>query len=230
MRTFPLDLPDRMKHLPLDPRGYPIPAFVETLPDGSRDFRIMSRAHFAKAVRHDACWICGDRLGSFKSFAVGPMCVCNKISAEPPSHHECAEFAAVACPFMTLPKAQRRKAGLDEIDHQAVPGMIERNPGVTAIWTTKTYRLVRVGEDNVLFQMGEPARLEFYARARPATRIEVDDSIVSGLPILETIAQQEGPDALAAFRKAVAAMWHLIDRHMPDLPEVDATSFREAAQ
>jgi len=44
-------------------------------------------------VRHKRCWLCGQPLGKFMCFVVGPMCAINKTSAEPPSHRDCALYA-----------------------------------------------------------------------------------------------------------------------------------------
>lgn len=228
MRDFPTPLPERMRGLPVDRRGYPVPKFVEWI-DGEPDFRVMSGEHLSRAIKFNECWICGHRLGRHKTFVIGPMCVCNRISAEPPSHTECAEFAAMACPFLTLPKATRRDAKLPEGVLPPPGEMIPRNPGVTCLWTTPTYKLKQVGR-GVLFEIGEPERLAFFAKARPATRQEVDESIRTGLPILERSAEQEGPYAVAELAKAVEAMWKRVDLALPaDLPDIDLPELMKEA-
>ena len=63
MREFASPLPDRMKALPVDKRGYPVPKFVEWI-DGEPDFRVVSPSHMARCFRHHRCWICGEPLGS----------------------------------------------------------------------------------------------------------------------------------------------------------------------
>jgi hypothetical protein len=47
------------------------------------------------------------------------------MSAEPPSHRECAEYAVRACPFLTRPLAVRNERGLDGFEPAGV--MIKRN-------------------------------------------------------------------------------------------------------
>src|SRR5215472_18265998 len=91
-------LPERMRRLPVDDRGYPIPQFVSRL-DGKRDFRVVSLDHLAKCIREDVCWVCGEPLEELKVFVTGPISAIRDINNEPPSHPECAEFAACACPF-----------------------------------------------------------------------------------------------------------------------------------
>jgi hypothetical protein len=189
------NMPARIARLPVDPRGYPVPKFVAHI-EGKPDFRIMDANHLRNSIKQGLCWICGDRLGTRKAFTVGPMCCINRISPEPPSHRECAVFAAQNCPFLTTPEARRRKSGLPE--ERTVAGiMIERNPGVTAIWVTRGFNLMQVS-NGVLFVMGDPETLEFYARGRIATRAEIDESIRTGFPLLENAARRDGREAIAA--------------------------------
>jgi len=193
-----IEMPARIARLPRDSRGYPIPKFVEEPQEkgGEPDFRIMSDRHYERCVKHGACWICGDPLGSKMAFVVGPMCCVNLISAEPPSHYECAEYSVQVCPFLSIPSAKRREAGLpDEI---VSPGgiMIKRNPGVTAIWVTKTYKVARAN-GGLVIEMGEPIRMEFWCKGRRATREEIDDAVREGFPSLLDAANRQGADAVA---------------------------------
>lgn len=193
-REFPLTVPRRMQGLPIDRRGYPVPKFVEWI-EGQPDFRVTSATHFAACVRRGACWICGELVGVFKAFVVGPMCCINRISAEPPSHYDCARFSASACPFLTRPKAVRREAGLPENIKDLAGVALKHNPGLAAIWVTKDYRLMRV-DSGYLFRLGLPERVEFYAHGRHATREEVEGAIAKGLPSLISIAERDGPQAM----------------------------------
>lgn len=206
-------LTKRIARLPLDHRGYPVPWFVEwvegdgpgvenltavPIGQGRPDFRIMSGERRAIAHREGRCWVCGEPLGRFKAFLVGPMCAVNRTSAEPPSHRDCAEWSAVACPFLTRPHARRRDHDMPE--EMNVPGYaIKRNPGVALVWVVEKYRLRSV-PNGVLFDIGEPVDVGWYAEGREATRAEVMESIESGLPALQELAdaQAGGSDALAA--------------------------------
>lgn len=176
------DLPARMRRLPIDAAGRPVPRFVEFV-DGKPDFRIMDAKHLVRAARNRLCWVCGDGLGRYLTFTTGPMCLINMVSAEPPSHHECALYSATHCPFLINPERERRENNLPE-DHRPSGGeMIARNPGVTALITCLRYSIRRAGH-GVLFDLGEPDQVEFFAEGRPATRAEVQHSIDTGLPIL----------------------------------------------
>jgi hypothetical protein len=196
-------LPGRMKHLPLNYQGFPVPWFVAWFRDGKPcwpgvgepDFRAVDPAKITIAVRRRRCWICGGFMGKHMSFVIGPMCAVTRSSSEPPSHHECAVFAAKACPFLIKPNMRRNEKDLPE--HREMPGFaIKRNPGVACVWTTQGYtRFPATG--GLLFRVGDPERVEWFAQGRPATRDEVFASIDGGLSALYEMAEKEGPDAIA---------------------------------
>ena len=187
-------MPERIAALTRDARGYPVPKFVHWV-NGVPDFRVMDPKHLARCVSRHRCWICGGLLGRYQTFVIGPMCTVNRISSEPPSHKECAAYAAQACPFLALPEMRR-------IDHKmpegvAVSGvMLEHNPGVTCLWTCVNYKAFRPAPEGVLFKIGDPTSVEWWAHGRQATRPEVEAAFARGMPFLETLAQQEGPAAV----------------------------------
>lgn len=186
-------LPRKMLGLHIDKRGFPVPFFVAVI-NGEPDHRIVEPRAVKVCVEQRRCWICGGQLGTFRSFMVGPMCAINRISAEPPSHLECARYAATACPFLARPHAKRRDAGLPETPLQKPAGMhLERNPGVALVWTTRTYKPFRAehGRKGVLFDLGPPDSMEWFAEGRAATRAEIDESIATGLPTLIAVAEQD---------------------------------------
>jgi len=189
--------------LPVDERGYPVPWFVDWV-DGKPDHRIVDSRKLAPALNDKLCWLCGQRIGAFLTFALGPMCSINRTTAEPPNHRDCALFAVRACPFLTRPHARRREAGLpaDHIDAAGV--MLRRNPGAMALWTTKSFKVWRAG-DGVLLTVGEPTEVLWFAEGRAATRAEVEDSIASGLTLLREPAEEEGPEAVAELERMVRA-------------------------
>jgi hypothetical protein len=186
-RHFP-DMPSRIASLPRDGRGYPVPKFVRWF-DSGPDFRIIDPEHVKKCVRHHVCWICGEKLGRFMAFVIGPMCVINRISSEPPSHTDCARFAAIACPFLTRPLAKRNERELPE--HVTIPGMVPHNPGLSCLWVTHDYSIRKVG-DGLLFEIGLPEGVEFYAQGRHANRGEIEAAIEKGMPFLLAEAKKGG--------------------------------------
>jgi hypothetical protein len=203
-------LPPRIAKLPVDERGYPIPHFVAFI-DGKPDHRVADPAKLVRAHRLSVCHLCGQAMGAFKAFVVGPMCGINRISSDPPSHRDCAEWAAIACPFLSRPNAKRRTALLPDGVADAAGFAIQRNPGVTLVWVTKSYRVVKApGGIGGLFQMGDPTSVAFYAEGRVATVDEIEESITTGLPLLEAPAVQEGPRAVRALEQATAVFRKLL--------------------
>ncbi|HKX40911.1 MAG TPA: hypothetical protein VJO99_07120 [Burkholderiaceae bacterium] len=203
-------LPPKMAALPIDKRGFPVPYFVAII-NGEPDHRIVEPRAVKACIEQKRCWICGGPLGVYRSFTVGPMCAVNRISGEPPSHLECARYAAQACPFLSRPHAHRREAGKPPETH-VNEAMLARNPGVALIWTTRTYRPFK-GGGTVLFEMGSPDTMEWYAEGRNATRAEVDESIASGLPTLIGMAEAENDtEGLRIIQRRIAELNDVLDR------------------
>jgi hypothetical protein len=196
-----IPLPDRLRRLPISDKGFPVPWFVQWI-DGKPDFRVMDADKWARAVRLDLCWLCGQTLGRFKCFVAGPMCAINRTSAEPPSHRDCAEYALRACPFLTKPKMRRNEQDLPA-DHVEPGGiMLERNPGCSLLWITHDYRVFKTG-GGPLIKMGDPVELVAYAEGRRATQDELNASITSGLPLLAKEAAYDGEAGVRALADAV---------------------------
>ena len=206
--------PARIQRLPVERRGFPVPWFLAWDGQGEPDFRFVHPARVVQALKRECCWICGEKLGRLKTFAIGPMCAINKVTAEPPCHLECARFAAVACPFLSRPLAKRGEVSEEDKRHSATPGfMIDRNPGVTLLWSCLRFKPWRpdVGK-GYLFDLGKPEKAEWYAHGRPATEAEVLDSIQTGLPALIKLAQEDGAEAMAELR-------HMTDEALKLLPK-----------
>ena len=133
--------PERIKRLPVDPeRKYPVPYFVPWI-DGKPEFRATFRETHIDCIDRRVCWVCGEPLGRFLSFVIGPMCTVNRISAEPPQHRDCSEFSAKACPFLVKPQMVRREMDRPE-GIKRDPAMLEHNPGACVVYTTVSFRLV----------------------------------------------------------------------------------------
>lgn len=205
MQTMRADLPPlprRMRGLPVDSRGFPVPFFVATI-NGVPDHRVLDGAKQRDCIRFRLCALCGEPLGAAVTFVIGPMCAVNRISADPPDHGDCADYAARACPFLARPRAHRRETGRPEGVTEPAGLMLARNPGVALLWTTRRYR-VQSYPEGVLWELGPPERLDRYAEGRPATAEELRASFDSGLAILAETAAREGPAAQAALQAQVA--------------------------
>lgn len=209
--TFPAStMPRRVAQLATSKAGYQIPWFVAII-DGEPDFRVIGPGRVDKAVRDRRCWICGQKMtGPTSAFVIGPMCAVNRVSAEPPSHRECAVYAAQACPFLVNPKKRRREGNKPE-GTVAPPGEpIPRNPGVALVWITRHWSSFPDGRGGVLFDVGSATRTMWFAEGRKATRAEVLASIDSGLPILQEVAEQEGAAAEAALATQLCRAMELV--------------------
>jgi hypothetical protein len=191
-RIADLPIPDRLAGFPLSDEGYPIPYFVPYV-DGKPEFRAMDPEKFSHAVRHRKCWLCGGTLGKHLTFPIGPMCAITRTTAEPPSHLACAEYAVRACPFLSQPRMKRNEKDLPKNIGSAGIS-IDRNPGTIVLWTTLSYKLFHAG-NGYLFRIGDPEHVEAYALGRKATQSELAHSIVTGYPILQATAKQDGPEA-----------------------------------
>lgn len=190
--------PPHLRHLPVDERGFIIPAFVQWFDaakratptgTGTPDFRIVNVNFLRRVLKDQLCWICGNKFarGEHLVSVVGPMCTVNRTSSEPPSHRACARYAAEVCPFLTRPRMKRNEKELPEVGE--TPGIaIDRNPGVTALWTS---RQVRCDLRTSLFDIGDPISVEWYCQGRPATRPEVMASFESGVEILRRLCELE---------------------------------------
>jgi hypothetical protein len=207
-----IDLPEapaRVARLPKDMRGYPVPWFLAWLsmgaecdpatPGAEPDFRVIKSGARSDAWNHRKCWICGDVMGVHRIYVVGPMCVVNRTTMEPPCHRECAEYAAKACPFLVRPRMRRLPSdNLVPANGFHVDGeMIARNPGACALYEAQSARPFSDGKGGWLIRLGEPVRVDWWAHGRKATRDEILDSIMSGLPNLESLAKQQGHEAEA---------------------------------
>lgn len=229
-----VDLPDSMKFLPKDKRGYPVPKFVAWI-DGEPDFRIVANGWFKRCVEENLCWLCGCKLGRKKWFVIGPMCCITHGTTEPPSHHLCAEFAAKNCPFLTKPLAKRREDGLPD-DTYMVGAPILRNPGVVCIWETTSYRVMRV-PGGYMIHVGPPENASFWREGRLATRIEVMDSVNSGMDILiDQAMKQDIADGLIVQKPATNELMksayyfgRLLDRVYRPIPANDEGEANDAS-
>jgi hypothetical protein len=195
------ELPPKMRHLPLSSKGYPIPYFVGYV-DGEPDFRVADPEKLRRCVRDQRCWLCGGQLGRHKAFVIGPMCIVNRISAEPPSHLECARYATQACPFLVRPRARRREANLPVNASAPAGEAVMRNPGVIAVWVTTGWELMRA-PGGFLFRIDDPHAVEWYAEGRPAHADEVRESFESGVELLRDMAQLQGGTGNAVLEREV---------------------------
>ena len=216
---FP-DMPPRVARLPLDVRGFPVPWFVSWR-DGAPLFPVVDAAKLALAWTGQRCWVCGEALGVWRGWIVGPMSVIEGATPEPPSHCDCAAFALTACPHLTSADARFSDAEAGSAGHVAQANISRIRSSAAAIWVTRGRGAApfRAG-DGVLFRLEPPTRLEWWAHRRPATGPEVRDAIAVGLPVLRATAEAERRAAALEARLRWLESW---------LPAVEAQAPGDSA-
>jgi hypothetical protein len=188
-----IPMPERIARLPRDAAGRPVPWFVYWK-DGVPDFRVIEPGKVADAYYKRLCFVCGQPLGKFAAFVIGPISAIYHTSAEPPNHRDCALFSVRACPFLSTPKMHRRERDLPQA--YDMPGVgIKRNPGVALVWVTKSYRPLST-ETGPVCKFGDPVETLWFCEGRPATRAEILHSVDTGIPILRQMAEEECPAAV----------------------------------
>jgi hypothetical protein len=195
-----------MARLPHDKHGRPVPWFVAWI-DGVPDFRVIKPGAIGLATTAKSCWVCGMLFARQepRTFVIGPMCVVNLNTAEPPCHRECAAYSARACPFLATPNMSRRDRHLPEGVSDPPGEFLRRNPGVACVWGAKynSTLVEKQPQGGVLFKLFPvPVFVEWYAHGRAATRTEVIDSINSGMPGLREMAADQGEGARAMLSRA----------------------------
>lgn len=199
-------MPVRMAKLPRDHRGFVIPSFVAFI-DGKPDFRVVDPPFFARAVNESLCWLCGEKLGAYRCYVIGPMCAVNRTTSEPPCHRECAVYALQVCPFLSQPKMRRNEKGMPEYHTQAAGVPLGRNPGMGVLWVERVkpqpYSVNSDAIGNInggyLFQLHDPVEVRWYKFGREATRQEAEEALDRGAPAIRDIAIAEGNGAIDAF-------------------------------
>jgi hypothetical protein len=209
-----IEIPSRIAALPRDEKGRPIPWFVHQESGQAVDFRVVDGSKLRQAVEDRLCWVCGEKLGTYITFVSGPMCGVNRTSAEPPSHYACARFSASACPFLSTPRMHRREG--DYPGEVSAPAGIalERNPGVTLLWTTKEFSILPDGAGGFVLRMGDPTQVQFFCEGRPATREELDYSVQTGLPLLLDVARKDGSEAILSLKRMIRKFYLVVDHFL----------------
>jgi hypothetical protein len=107
---FDVPVPSRMKHLPRDRRGYPIPAVVLRDRDGMPHFTINDSDIRQGLIVRDECSICGGKLFRGRWFVGGPLSAFHPdgLYIDSAVHRECAVYALQVCPYLAAPVYSHR--------------------------------------------------------------------------------------------------------------------------
>jgi hypothetical protein len=171
-------LPPRMRTLPRDADGQPIPYLltqVATKFESSLGADLVLTALCARKQ----CWLCGQQLGRYAAFVSDPLTSVTKISRTPPAHHDCAKYAAIA--------------GL----------MQPKDLKVSLVWVTRAYQLQSTANGQI-FVLGEAEQTFWFSDGRCATREEVRLAMEEKLPDLYAIAKRGGDAALSGLDLQIA--------------------------
>jgi hypothetical protein len=137
-------MPPAIAALPRDERGYPIPAFVATLADGTRDLRVASGAYKVRVAREKICWICARPLTPRVAFITGPLGMQNRHAGDGPMHVTCAKYAIQVCPHLNSEHSQIREANRPPGERTGVNAIDDKPPvigmAVTTKWGSEIYR------------------------------------------------------------------------------------------
>ena len=139
-----IPVPDRMRQLPRDKRGYPIffAAFIDS--DGTPHFTINDEGKRNRMIADDLCSICGQKLFRGRWFCGGPLSAFHDkgMYSDMPMHDECVHYALRVCPYLAMPtylrevgqrKADTVKAGVVTVDDTMIPDRPEVFVAVMAI-------------------------------------------------------------------------------------------------
>lgn len=121
-----VEIPERMRLLPRDKRGYPIPFIVFRDKAGTPHFTINDEARRRFVLDTDRCAICNHQLFRGRWYVGGPGCAFDPRGAylDPPLHHECATYALQVCPYLAAPRYSRLVDGKTLDPQQAHDAMV----------------------------------------------------------------------------------------------------------
>lgn len=203
-------LPARMTHLPVDARGYPIPWFVKWYGE-KPDFRVADGAKFRDAIRFNYCWVCGESLGSYKTFVLSALNTMSRSTTEPACHFDCAYFAVRACPWILNPQARRRDKAALPAGANMPPGVfLGENPGIAACWTTRRFRSIPMTDGRRLLSVGDAVAVKWFVQGEPASRAQIEAALEEALPKLYKIARLESIDQTIKLENAYAQVVALL--------------------
>lgn len=181
-----VEIPECLKQLDNDRRGYPIPVTAAVDRDGTPHFTITDQMARRRMIEEDRCHLSGRKLHRGRWFIGGPMAAFHARGAflDGPMLDEASLFAVQTCPYIAAPKYARRiddkliqKSGVEDrmvvrMHEEVVP---DRPPLFVRVMTIG-HKLVSSSEGDVLFVPKKPYRqIEFW---RHGGRVDFDEGVM----------------------------------------------------
>lgn len=130
-----IPIPWRMRNLPLDSRGYPVPVVVLRDKNGKPLFVVNDGEKQIECAKRKLCAICGERLTKELWFCGGSLAAFHPRGAylDPPMHHECMRYALQVCPYLASPHrtAYVSEATIERIQDRVSGPRLVHDPTVT---------------------------------------------------------------------------------------------------
>jgi hypothetical protein len=97
-----IPIPEPLRHLPLDPRGFPIPYNVLVDKKGVAHFKVNDEQKARQCLALGLCHVCGKPYGEDRWLIGGHLSAFHERGAfnDAPVHHLCGEFALQVCPYL----------------------------------------------------------------------------------------------------------------------------------
>lgn len=130
MKTWKsVPIPELMKDLELDKRGYPIPYIVLKDKNGISHFAINDDRVVEQCIEKDLCSICGKKLNEDKWMIGGPLSTFHPMGTfiDIPVHHQCGKYALQVCPYLAV-TVYHAKTDVEKIDSEKFDNAYFINP------------------------------------------------------------------------------------------------------
>jgi hypothetical protein len=198
-------IPDRMKHLKRDPRGYPVFYGAHVDSTGKAHFTVNDERKRIAMIEFDLCSICGKQLLRGRWFCGGPMSAFHAHGAyiDMPMHDECLHYALVVCPYLAMPSwrnlsdkmIDRIPDGIVAIDQT----MIDKRPEVFVAVMATGQRMVGDGLQRYVRPRKPYLKVEYWQHGR-----QLDDAEGEWIAAKEMAGEVEVDRALKLVRSRKA--------------------------
>lgn len=165
-----IEVPLRMRDLPKDNRGYPIPFTILRDSKGLPDFRRHDATLAGKSILHKICSICGHPLASDIWFISGVRIALEPRGGyiDPPVHKQCGTYALRVCPYLAVPSFSKRLTNEGKNVGKSVQVMPGK-PVVFAFTKTIDYQVIQLNNAGVILPVRPFLDIEFWREGMQIT-------------------------------------------------------------